>query len=312
MKKNANVKRMLTGAIAVSALCSLTAFAEEPQATTEVIKTQEVAVVDQEKPTEKKQEDTAKSAAIYKLQTGTIESIREEKDGSVITISNNDIGMVFNTNKNVPVINRKDNKHLDLFDLKVGMEITAVLEKNAPMTMSIPPMTNGAVAFIANSNEGFTALGNFDMNLINADHTLKLNITEDTVIRDIKGTKKIFTADDVQNSESIVFYTASTKSIPAQTTPSFIMILGKTEIEKPEEKPADTIALRAKAENAGFKVTWIANDKPVVLEKDGLKIEVLLGTTTYVKNNETLKASMEPELIDSRIYVASDFAKLLK
>ena len=49
-----------------------------------------------------------------------------------------------------------------------------------------------------------------------------------------------------------------------------------------------------------------ANDKPVLLQKDGVTIEITLGKAEYKKGNEVLKSEKAAELKDSKIYVGSD------
>ena len=170
---------------------------------------------------------------------------------------------------------------------------------------------------------------------------LQLNISEQTKIVDMAGSKKIFTQEDLKNQDCLVVYGATTRSIPAQTNPVFVMILDKQEIEEEEvidtiqqqemteketqteqkeilftplappetEPPVDAgnfVPLREIAENKGFTVTWTANDKPVLLQKDDTTIEITVGQKDYKKNGEVLQAEKASELIQSKIYISEN------
>ena len=61
---------------------------------------------------------------------------------------------------------------------------------------------------------------------------MKLNIGENTVIMNTKGEQRVFTAEDIKNKNVAVIYDVTTRSIPAQTTPLFVMILEDKEIAR--------------------------------------------------------------------------------
>jgi len=143
----------------------------------------------------------------------------------------------------------------------------------------------------------------FDNGLVSEDNRLKLNISEETVITDLKGSRRIFTEADIKGSTAIVVYSMSTFSIPAQTTPERVVIVaeGKTEM----------VGLRAAAEKAGYEVKWTANDEPVVISKDGVEIKALCGSgiiektdANGVKTTTVLKEAIH--LVDSKMMVSSD------
>ena len=68
----------------------------------------------------------------------------------------------------------------------------------------------------------------------------------------------------------------------------------------------NVVPLREMAEKEGFTVTWKANDKPVVLQKDGIEIEIIVGQQEYKKNGEVLQSVKAPELKNSKIYVSEN------
>lgn len=85
------------------------------------------------------------------------------------------------------------------------MEVTVIYPKNSPMALSQPPMSSSAVLVIINSPKNSIEVGYFDENLVNEANTLKLNIGENTVIKNIKGECRVFTADDIKNKMQLLF-----------------------------------------------------------------------------------------------------------
>ena len=80
-------------------------------------------------------------------------------------------------------------------------------------------------------------------------------------------------------------------------------------VVEPEPTPiseVNVIPLREIAEKEGFTVTWTANDKPVVLQKDGVEIEITVGQKDYKKNGEVLQSEIAPELKNSKIYISEN------
>ena len=118
-------------------------------------------------------------------------------------------------------------------------------------------------------------------------------------------------------------YGVSTKSIPAITTPDFVVILDndadveapeetKPEETKPEEtKPVEKVTLRKAFEEKGYKVEWTANDKPIVISNDKVKAEVTIGSNKVVVDGDMVYEISSPvELIDGVTYVTSDALEL--
>lgn len=152
---------------------------------------------------------------------------------------------------------------------------------------------------------------------------LQLNIDESTKILNTNGTRQIMAAEDVMGQNAVVFYDSTTRSIPAQTTPSFVLVLNPVETVETEEvaaeetimeevvvtsepRTASRVPLRELAEQNGFRVTWQGKAKPILLEKDGVSIEITMGEAAYTVNGETEEASVKAELRNGVMFVASD------
>lgn len=325
-------KRIFAAMLAFSVLGSINVFAEEAE---------QPLVISAQKETG--EQDMAQESQ-YMTMSGKIESVEKGKNGYLISVTNEDMGVIFTAAETTFIVNSKDGSFMTFDELQKDMDITGIILKNGPMTLSLPPMTN-AVGFVVGT-ESFVTTGYFDEEWVSQDAQpiLQLNIAEETKIVDSKGSKKVFTADDVKEQDCMVVYGATTRSIPAQTTPILVMLLEGVEIaeepiaeeekteepvkmeelleatqpqtqepteikELPEEKtqkPVELVPLRESAEKKGFTVTWTANDKPVLLQKDDVTIEITLGKAEYKKGNEVLKSEKIAELKASKIYIGSD------
>ena len=92
---------------------------------------------------------------------------------------------------------------------------------------------------------------------------LKLNIDNATTsIQNMQGSRIRLTDADVKGQDALVFYDMMTMSLPAQTNPSFVLILGE------QKAPAVSVPLRETAEANGFSVKWQGKTKPVLVTKE--------------------------------------------
>lgn len=283
MKKKIMLKR-ITCSLVIAALMSTTVFAAEqpaaPQTATGSTTTAEQTVADETK---------------NMLVSGTVTDITIDQDFTTITISNDQMGMVFHVNKNVFVIDQKTGASLSVADIKKDMMITAILDKMAPMTLSLPPQTGGAVGFIINSDQGFVDLSIYDDELVNAENSLKLNISTDTKIVDLSGTKKLFSAEDLKGSECLVLYGITTRSIPAQTSPTLVVILNSAATLSADQDASRSAAaaeteyvpLRVAAETKGYEVIWDPATKSITLTKDDIKAVLTVGSTAFEFTHST-------------------------
>lgn len=302
MKKNHSI-RILVGAMAMASILTVGAVAQE-----ELPVQTNTAVTDQE---------SDEIVTKYLLTSGKIASVEQNDDGGyTISIENEDMGLICHVSGAVFVLDQKDGSYKSLEDLKEGMEVTVVRDSMSPTTMSIPPQTPGAVGFVMHAEPGSIAIGQFDEELVDAENTLKLNIGEDTKIVDIRGTKMVYKAEDLKNSELLVLYTVTTRSIPAQTTPELVMILNHAELEaetentEAQETPT-VIALREMAESAGYNVVWTANDEPIMLAKTGSAVMLNIGSAEVSVNGETKTLSQAVELVGDVTMVSAELQQLL-
>ena len=227
--------------------------------------------------------------------------ISVEKSGtdgvSVVEIENKNGGLRFAVDANSLILDRKDGSYKTVADLTEGMEIAVVYSANSPMGMSLPPYLGSVTAVVANADADNMMVGHFGDDL-----------TDET-----KGAKIKLSAADVKNRDALVFYDITTRSIPAQTTPSLVLLLPQAEEagEEMENEPKMQVQmmvpLREAAKENGYTVKWQGKQKPIVLEKDGTSIEITLGSAEYVVEGDmVMKAAMPSELKDGKTYVSSE------
>lgn len=166
----------------------------------------------------------------YVIKTGKILEVTEVTEGVLTTMvriqSNND-EWVFNIIDTTPVYRSSTMNKADRLSLVAGEVITAFYYADTPVTLSLPPQVSPNAVVIHDSNTHNTAINVFDSTGLAVDSSLKLNITNDTIVVDING--KSLAQDSANNAYLLVFYTNTTKSIPPQASPNKIVVLGHPE-----------------------------------------------------------------------------------
>lgn len=253
------------------------------------------------------EENMAEEKGLYIEKTDVITRIDKTENGYSILVGDEFYGTVFHLSQDVLIIDADTASFVTAGDLKVGMKITVVLPKNAPMTMSLPGQTGAAEVIIIQGTKQSGTVGHFNEELVNESNTLALNISEDTVIMNNRGEKRVFVADDVKNKNAVVIYGVTTRSIPAQTNPALVLIMESeeeslaTEIDKevPEEVivPAETnaekaiskgeyIVLRQVAKEFGYEIKWENGTKTATLIKGDDQMTFTVGQKKYTHNGD--------------------------
>lgn len=268
--------------------------------------------------------DAQAEASAYISNTGKITEVADTEDGNkVFTMDNENGGLRFVVAPTTTIVDRETGSVITADKLTEGMEVAVIYGANAPMGMSMPPYMGQVTTVVANADKGSISVGHFNDDLLNEKDLLQLNISEKTTILTTLGTKSILSADDVKGKDAVVFYDITTRSIPAQTTPSLVLLLEEREAvtEGTEEAAVDTksveapemVALRDAAEAKGYSVKWQGKTAPVVLEKDGMTAQITLGSTTYVVEGDmAMTSAAAAELTDGVLYVSADVVENLK
>ena len=105
--------------------------------------------------------------------------------------------------------------------LRPGMNVIAFYDANLAIPLIFPPQYRAVIIGRKNPSENMYA-GYFDESLTSEDGSLKLNMTRTTDVVTSNG--QHFNCD-LGGRLLIVYYSASTRSIPAQTTPRRVIVL---------------------------------------------------------------------------------------
>lgn len=300
MKKN--LTKVMAMAMVMTIAGSATAFAAEKRVVEDTVLTMGAA------------ENPVRETG-FLTQTGKVVSIEQGTAGvKAVTIDNEQGGLRFALMPSTIIANRADGSYMTADQLKEGMEVAVIYGENTPMGLSMPPYLGQVTAVVANADAGFFTVGNFNDDLVDTKQMLQLNIGENTNIQNLKGTRIRLTEEDIMGQSALVFYDITTRSIPAQTTPSFVLLLTEAEPVKEgarEEAAAETkavaVPLRETAEAKGYKVVWQGKNQPVKVEKENTSMEIKLGENTYVVEDDmVMTASIMAHLEGGVMYVSSE------
>lgn len=309
MKKNMN--KMIALALAFTVLGSSAVYADVMQGELTLIASEAVTT----------QEDAAVQGA-YITTSGKIMEISDTEDGNkIVTIDNENGGLRFVVAPTTFLVDRVSNTVVTADTLTKDMAVTVVYGANSPMGMSMPPYLGNVTAVVTNADQGNVNVGLFNDELVNEADKLQLNVAEDTQILSTLGTKMILSAEDVKGKNAMVFYDVTTRSIPAQTTPSLVVLLEEREaVEAVEAQEATTqqtkdvedielvemAALRDAAEAKGYTVKWQGKDQPVLVTKEDVTVQITVGSTEYTIGGNTQQAAAAAELVDGVLRVSAD------
>lgn len=110
---------------------------------------------------------------------------------------------------------------VDFTTLSVGMMATFWYRNDAPMPLIYPPQYTAVVVAEERSDRNVD-VSYYNNSLINEEQTLQLNLDGTVDVRTVNN--QYFQASPA-NHNLVVIYSSSTRSIPAQTTPSTVVVL---------------------------------------------------------------------------------------
>lgn len=276
----------------------------------------------------------------YDRYTGIVTDIAKEKDGTVVAIvspKDKVVGMIaIRLDKNALVYELTDAKKINPELLQKGDELDVFIEEGTPMTKSMPGEVIPKVVVrniypADKAIDKFSLVDRFDGNLTDRGYTLQLLVDKDTKLENVKG-EKVKEAD-LYDRDLLVFYSDTTKSIPAQTNPLKVIVLGeKTKDIKDfksiningkkvvldreiyKDKGEYMLPLREIVEKMAYEIKWNGRTKPMQVLKQGEFVSLKLGDKTYeTRTKDKIKLDRAPELKAAQTYVPLDFFnKVLK
>lgn len=191
----------------------------------------------------------------------------------------------YTTSENTLVYTAKGEKK-SLSDIKKDSAITVFTGSYTPAPLIMPPQYQADVIIINDAEQ----IGSVDVDtyladgdrLVNAANSLVLNIGDTTEITDVEGAKA--EKDTLANCDLIVFYTMTTRSIPAQTTPEKVIVLGENETAL-----ANIEAAKAEAEATPAPEVTPEATPEATPEVEASLIETLLADAEWTTNNTYVK-----------------------
>ena len=204
-------------------------------------------------------------------------------------------------------------------DIEVGMEVSVIYHKTTVMALSYPPLLGPDVVLLHDGAEHSTYVEYFDEDLLSADGSLRLNISDETEIVDFEG--NVLTKEDIFERDLVIFYSIVLESYPAQTTPHKVIVMPEREEETPNaaiilteevittDEGVKMIPLRVVAEALGFEVTWNAEDKSVEVVKGSNWSTIKIGRNVYNFAKMLIRLESAPVLVEGSTYVPMSYAE---
>lgn len=255
---------------------------------------------------------------IFNTTYGTVEKANSGEKITYFTVKDGEQTNILEITKDTLVFDNTGKK----VELKEGDKIVAYTFANKPQKLIYPPQFNPDVVIVETKEAGFVEVDYFFENLTNTYEMLKLNIGENTELLNTKGEKVL--AKDLKEKNLVVFYTVSTKSIPAQTTPSKVIVLdeesGNTTENTVDAEIAEIIAtdyyevdgtkmvpLRLIAEKLGYKVE--STGKGAIVSKGNLSYTITRGEKMFGYNKALRPLHAAPALEGNKTYVPVEFVE---
>lgn len=264
-----------------------------------------------------KSDEAQKEVAFIKTE-GTIQAIEKNGDVTLYTIKHGEESPVLAVTNETLVYDNTGEK----VELKKGDKVTAYTDANKPMILIYPPQYSPDAVIVETEKEGFTAVGTFDEELTDMQLKLQLHIDDEKTKLESASGKEV-KAEDLKEQNLLVFYTVTTRSIPAQTTPEKVIVLDTEQEEGTQNGVDDIIAndhyekngvkmvpLRLIAEELDYKVK--STGKGAILSKGAMSYTVTRGDVNYGYNKSIVKLDAAPELLEqNKTYVPEAFIEEL-
>ncbi|RGT72530.1 hypothetical protein DWX08_09510 [Ruminococcus sp. AF18-22] len=153
----------------------------------------------------------------YQKVTGTIQNVTSGSDCCSQMVS-------IMTDSNMETINliiSPETQVIDSVRLRKGMRVAAFYDTSLPAPAIFPPQYQAELVAVLRREQN-VMLDYFDETLTAQNNALQLNLTPFTNIMTANGQR--YTCFP-ENADLLVYYTATTFSIPPQTTPQKIVVL---------------------------------------------------------------------------------------
>lgn len=265
----------------------------------------------------KSKSDEAQKEMSFIKTEGTIQSVEKNDGVTLYTVKQGEEVSVLAVTDETLIYDNTGEKA----ELKKGDKVNAFTDADKPMILIYPPQYSPDAVIVETEKEGFAAVGTFDEELTDMELKLQLHIDEKTKLEDASG--KEVKRDDLKEQDLLVFYTATTRSIPAQTTPEKVIVLDTQQESNPvngvdeiiandhyEKNGVKMVPLRLIAEELGYKVKSTGHG--AIVTKGAMSYTVNRGEKKYGYNKSIIKLDAAPELLETnKTYVPVAFVEEL-
>lgn len=244
--------------------------------------------------------------ATFILVNGTIDGVEKNDDSTLYTLTGKEEATVLSVTDETLVF---DNTGKEV-ELKKGDKVSAYTHSNKPMILIFPPQYSPDVVIVEKDDASTAAVGTFDDEFTDMQLKLQLNIEDSTDLSSASGDE--VKADDLQGKDLVVFYTESTKSIPAQTTPEKVVVLDGEANAVDEDATVEQIIendhymvdgvkmvpLRLLAEKLGYVVD--STGVGATVYKGAPSYTITRGQKKYGYNKSLMEFEVAPELLEPK------------
>ena len=254
---------------------------------------------------------------------GVVDGIEEDEDSFRILVKRDTEegldALYAYIHEDMLLLSEKNMDEASREDIEVGMEVSVIYHKSTVMALSYPPLLGPDVVILHDGAEHSTYVEYFDEDLLSADGSLVLNISDETEIVDFEG--NALAKEDLYEKDLVIFYSIVMTSHPGQTTPHKVIVMPERETETPEasivlneevittDEGVIMIPLRLVAEALGFEVTWNGEEKSVEVLKGPNWSTLTIGRNVYNFAKMLVKLETAPVIVDGSTYVPLSFAE---
>ena len=228
------MKKIVTLLLAAALMSASVAFAES---------TPDLIAANPDVSIEQISRPEVKAGMFSKITAGAAKLSKLSDDATLIeALDSNDQEVSFVVGKDTLIVD-SEGKAAEIAD---GMQFTTYTYWNEPTVLMLPPRYNPAVIVVENgigdmANDAGAFKKDDSERFVNSENTLSIVAGEKTETVDREGKKF---EGDLDGKDLLVFYTISTRSIPAQTTPEKIIVLGDSG-ELPPAEAENTTGLES-------------------------------------------------------------------
>ncbi|NTV90010.1 MAG: copper amine oxidase N-terminal domain-containing protein [Clostridiales bacterium] len=282
--------------------------------------------------------------------------VKEPLSDGQLLVTVNDMEVELNISDETLVIDSKTSLPASLEDLKVNDTIFVCY--SAAMTRSLPPQSHAiAIVTQVEKDKSHAELftvreiisrNDSEVRALNKEGDLIVSFSKETALSPYK-TKQIVTNADIQvGTQLFIWYDIVAMSYPGQTGATKAVLVGQEEgmgvravytpmsgvdavkvtiqgkdVQLGGKNPADMngllmLPLRSVAEGLGFKVTWNAADKSILLDDGAVKTTIYIGEDSYFKASskaigltQSFSLGAAPTLVGNSTYVPAAIFNLL-